>query len=66
MTYRINLFRHDHLISTELFDDRLVDVKQQAIAAVDAGRAEQAEVRNSRGTIVLRHRRKLYWPRASC
>lgn len=56
MLFRVNLFEKGHLISTEVTDHcRLAIVQDYAVKAVEAGRADAAEVRRLNGSIMFRH-----------
>ena len=53
MTYRLNLYSDAKLTSTEPVDVSLVKAKELALAALDSGRAQRAEVANRAGAIVF-------------
>jgi hypothetical protein len=53
MAYRLNLYSHGELTSTELMDAPLDEAKRLACAALDRQRAHRAELLNSAGSILF-------------
>ena len=53
MAYRLNLYSGAKLIGTEPVDVSLVKAKELALAALDSGRAQRAEVVSKTGAIVF-------------
>jgi len=56
MLYRLNLYRDDKLLSTELLQDvSLVDAKVQATSAIESGGADRAQLYNNRGGLAFNY-----------
>lgn len=53
MTYRLNLYLNAKLNSTELIDGSLEQAKGSALAALESGKAQRAEVINKAGSIMF-------------
>ncbi len=54
MLYRLNLYRDDKLLSTELLQGiSLADAKAQATSAVAIDAADRAQIRNGLGNLVF-------------